>query len=82
MTTRRKFLEVTAATMMSASFGQPTFAETKNRIPYRVLGRTGEKVSAVGIGGYHLARPGLEEQESLRIVRTGLDEGIDRKSVV
>jgi predicted aldo/keto reductase-like oxidoreductase len=77
MTTRRRFLEVAAATMMSASFAQTTFAETKNRIPYRILGRTGEKVSATGIGGYHLGRPGLEAEESIRIVRSALDEGIN-----
>ena len=77
MTTRRRFLEVAAATMMSASLGEPTFAETRNRIPYRILGRTGEKVSAIGIGGYHLGRPGLEADESIRIVRSALDEGIN-----
>src|SRR3984885_9632504 len=77
MTTRRRFLEVAAATMMSASFAQATFDETKNRIPYRILGRTGEKVSATGIGGYHLGRPGLEAEESIRIVRSALDEGIN-----
>src|ERR1700733_9969179 len=77
MTTRRRFLEVAAATMMSASFGEPTFAETRNRIPHRILGRTGEKVSAIGIGGYHLGRPGLEADESIRIVRSALDEGIN-----
>jgi aryl-alcohol dehydrogenase-like predicted oxidoreductase len=63
--------------MMSASFGEPAFAETRNRIPYRILGRTGEKVSAIGIGGYHLGRPGLEADESIRIVRSALDEGIN-----
>jgi predicted aldo/keto reductase-like oxidoreductase len=77
MTTRRRFLEVAAATMMSASLGEPTFAETRNRIPYRILGRTGEKVSAIGLGGYHLGRPGLEADESIRIVRSALDEGIN-----
>jgi predicted aldo/keto reductase-like oxidoreductase len=77
MTTRRRFLEVAAATMMSASFGEPTFAETRNHIPYRILGRTGEKVSAIGIGGYHLGRQGLEADESIRIVRSALDEGIN-----
>jgi predicted aldo/keto reductase-like oxidoreductase len=77
MTTRRRFLEVAAATMMSASLGEPTFAETRNRIPYRILGRTGEKVSAIGIGGYHLGRPDLEADESIRIVRSALDEGIN-----
>jgi aryl-alcohol dehydrogenase-like predicted oxidoreductase len=63
--------------MMSASLGEPTFAETRNRIPYRILGRTGEKVSAIGIGGYHLGRPDLEADESIRIVRSALDEGIN-----
>jgi uncharacterized protein len=77
MRTRREFLEMVAASMMGASFGQSTVAETKNRIPYRVLGRTGEKVSIVGIGGYHLGRPGVESEESLRIVRTALDEGVN-----
>jgi len=39
------------------------------------LGRTGEKVSIVGLGGYHLGVP--DEPESLRIVRTALDSGIN-----
>jgi len=61
--------------MMGARLGQTALADTKGPIPLRALGRTGEKVSIVGIGGYHLAGPGLEEQESTRIVRTALDEG-------
>ena len=77
MSTRREFLEITAATAMNAGFGQTVFAETRQKIPCRTLGRTGERVSIVGIGGYHLARPGLEEQEAIRIVRTALDEGIN-----
>jgi len=43
----------------------------------RILGHTGERVSIVGIGGYHLARPGVDAEESIRIVRTGLDQGIN-----
>ena len=78
MTTRREFLEVTAATIVTAGVGQPAWtAETKNNMPYRTLGRTGEKVSMVGIGGYHLARPEVEKQESIRIVRKALDQGIN-----
>src|SRR5215471_17300494 len=78
MTTRRKFLELSAATVVAAGIGQPTWsAETKNGIPYRTLGRTGERVSMVGIGGYHLGEPQLEAQESIRIIRTALDEGIN-----
>jgi aryl-alcohol dehydrogenase-like predicted oxidoreductase len=45
-------------------------------IPYRTLGRTGERVSAIGLGGYHLGKPYLEESESIRIIRTAIDEGV------
>jgi aryl-alcohol dehydrogenase-like predicted oxidoreductase len=45
-------------------------------IPYRRLGRTGEMVSLIGVGGYHLGRQ-ADEQESIRIVRTALDNGIN-----
>ncbi len=45
-------------------------------IPRRRLGRTGETVSLVGLGGFHMARPGLSEGESVRIVRSAIDGGI------
>jgi aryl-alcohol dehydrogenase-like predicted oxidoreductase len=45
-------------------------------IPYRTLGRTGERVSAIGIGGYHLGKPYLAESESIRIIRTAIDNGL------
>ncbi|HEV8453701.1 MAG TPA: aldo/keto reductase [Gemmatimonadales bacterium] len=45
-------------------------------IPYRTLGRTGERVSAIGLGGYHLGKPYLEEAESIRIIRTAIDSGM------
>jgi uncharacterized protein len=78
MNTRRKFLKSAAATVMSAGIGQRAWAAgTKNGVPLRILGHTSEKVSIVGIGGYHLARPGVDAEESIRIVRTGLDQGIN-----
>jgi len=43
---------------------------------YRILGHTGEKVSIVGLGGYHLAVPS-DANESIRIVRTAIDNGIN-----
>ena len=43
---------------------------------YRTLGRTGERVSAIGMGGYHLAQHGLKEEESIRLVRAAIDRGI------
>jgi aryl-alcohol dehydrogenase-like predicted oxidoreductase len=46
-------------------------------IPYRELGRTGERVSAIGLGGWHLGLPNVSEQLALRIVRRAIDEGIN-----
>jgi aryl-alcohol dehydrogenase-like predicted oxidoreductase len=34
-------------------------------------------VSMIGLGGYHLVRPDLEEAESIRIVRSAIDQGIN-----
>src|SRR6266446_620633 len=75
---RRRFLEI--ATGASALAGVPSFtngAETKGQIPRRQLGRTGEMVSMVGLGGYHLVRPNVEEAESIRIVRAAIDNGLN-----
>ena len=78
MATRRRFIGIAAATVISARINNPAWAaNTKKGVPMRTLGHTGEKVSMIGIGGYHLARPGVEENESIRIVRTGLDQGIN-----
>ena len=46
-------------------------------VPRRTLGRSGERVSAVGLGGFHIGRPSLEVSESVRIIRTAIDSGID-----
>jgi aryl-alcohol dehydrogenase-like predicted oxidoreductase len=43
---------------------------------YRTLGRTGERVSAVGLGGWHIGFKSLTDQESLRLIRRAIDEGI------
>jgi predicted aldo/keto reductase-like oxidoreductase len=51
-------------------------ADTKAEVPRRTLGRTGEKVSMVGLGGYHIGSQ-KNEQESIRIIRTALDNGIN-----
>jgi aryl-alcohol dehydrogenase-like predicted oxidoreductase len=46
-------------------------------IPYRELGTTGERVSAIGLGGWHLALPHVDEALSLRITRAAVDRGIN-----
>lgn len=45
-------------------------------IPERVLGHTGERVSAIGIGGWHLGLPHVDEALAIRIVRTAIDRGV------
>jgi predicted aldo/keto reductase-like oxidoreductase len=78
MASRRKFLGFAAATILGARIDKRAWAaDTSNGVPMRTLGHTGEKVSVVGIGGYHLGRPGVDEEESIRIVRTGIDRGIN-----
>jgi predicted aldo/keto reductase-like oxidoreductase len=73
---RRDFLKKAAATTVVTSFGSQLSYGAPDSFPYRVLGHTGEKVSLIGIGGYHIGM-GSDEQESIRIIRTALDGGIN-----
>ena len=54
-------------------------AESANptSMPYRTLGRTGERVSAIGLGGWHLALKHVSEALSLRIIRSAIDHGVN-----
>ncbi|HEV3275781.1 MAG TPA: aldo/keto reductase [Terriglobia bacterium] len=83
---RRSALGVMAAGLAAA--GAPGGARAVNpggaRAPggadesgmiYRTLGKTGEKVSAIGLGGYHIGNQS-DPQESIRIIRTAIDHGI------
>jgi aryl-alcohol dehydrogenase-like predicted oxidoreductase len=81
---RRNFLKtatVAAAGSVAAAGAQSTHAsistprpESPNMI-YRELGRTGERVSAIGIGGYHLGKQENPE-DSIRLLRSAIDRGI------
>jgi predicted aldo/keto reductase-like oxidoreductase len=42
---------------------------------YRTLGRTGQRVSLLGLGGYHIGSQ-QDEQESIRIIRSAIDRGV------
>lgn len=44
---------------------------------YRTLGHTGERVSAIGIGGWHIGLPHVDEKTGIAIVRRAIDEGIN-----
>jgi aryl-alcohol dehydrogenase-like predicted oxidoreductase len=52
-------------------------AAASERIPYRTLGRTGERVSAIGLGGWHLGFDSITDEESIRIIRAAIDQGIN-----
>lgn len=80
--TRRRFLEATVGTAIAGSLAPhavahvPATADARNGVPCRTLGNTNEKVSCVGLGGYHIGMQS-DEQDSVRIIRTALDQGIN-----
>ena len=69
---RRNFLAGLAA--LSAAGGLQ--AQPSGGMIYRKLGNTGEKVSAIGLGGHHIGRP-KDENEAIRIIRSALDRGMN-----
>ncbi|HXS69892.1 MAG TPA: aldo/keto reductase, partial [Candidatus Polarisedimenticolia bacterium] len=50
-------------------------AEGTGEIPRRELGRTGEKVACIGLGGSHIGKV-EDEQESIRIMRSAIERGL------
>ena len=54
----------------------PQMTISKSEIPYRTLGRTGERVSILGLGGFHIGMQN-DEKESIKIIRTAIDNGIN-----
>ena len=47
----------------------------KGDMLYRTLGRTGEQVSLIGLGGFHVGKQ-QDEQESIALIRAAIDRGI------
>jgi uncharacterized protein len=75
---RREFIRTATAAALVASLGQKiTYAAPPGGLPYRRLGRTGEKVSLMGVGGYHIGKPVVSESTAIAIVRTALDSGVN-----
>ncbi len=66
-----------------AAVSPPTAATTggdtdfpSGPIPQRPLGKTGVKVSMVGLGGFHIGSQS-DEKESIQIIRAAIDHGIN-----
>jgi uncharacterized protein len=82
---RRDFLKTATAASVSAAI--PTLAQTGQQpatsvkrpespdMLYRELGTTGERVSAIGMGGHHIGRQ-KESTESIQLIHAGIDRGI------
>jgi predicted aldo/keto reductase-like oxidoreductase len=71
-------LRATAAAAETEAESEPDkSAETGGgEMLYRRLGRTGERVSVLGVGGFHIGLPS-DEKESTRIIRSAVDHGIN-----
>ena len=73
---RREFIKSAAIAALASSLSPHADAvDTASGMPYRTLGRTGAKVSLVGLGGHHIGRSSVSETDGIKIVRTGLDGG-------
>jgi predicted aldo/keto reductase-like oxidoreductase len=77
---RREFVKTATATAGALAAEQLlsplAHAAEGNGMIYRPLGRTGERVSAIGLGGYHIGKPSLSEQDSIQLIRQAVDRGI------
>jgi aryl-alcohol dehydrogenase-like predicted oxidoreductase len=72
---RREFVgAISLAALLSQTLGAED--ERSGDMIYRKLGRTGERVSAIGLGGYHIGVP-AGEQDSIRLIRSAVDRGIN-----
>src|SRR5258707_6180639 len=66
---RREFVGLAAASILFGQINRPALAsESKNGIPYRTLGRSREKASLIGLGGYHpRERTGQPKSDSVNL---------------
>ena len=75
-TSRREFIRASVAV---AALAEQVVAQTSSAsatgIPTRVLGRTGVRVSMIGIGGGHIGGV-KEESDGIRLIHAALDEGV------
>jgi predicted aldo/keto reductase-like oxidoreductase len=69
--------QAVAQTSTPGAAGATIGSETRQGdMIYRTMGRTGEKISAIGLGGYHIGVP-RDEQEGIRLIRSAIDRGIN-----
>jgi len=59
---------------MSASL--TTEPNASSEVPKRRLGRTGERVSLVGMGGFHIGHPYTPDNDAIKLIHAAIDRGI------
>jgi aryl-alcohol dehydrogenase-like predicted oxidoreductase len=78
-TNRRDFLKQAVAGAALAALADDVLAQTTTPsaagLPTRVLGRTGQRVSILCLGGWHIGSV-KDDAESIRLQQAALDEGI------
>ena len=80
-TSRREFFQNGAASLaalgLAGAFDDPSRPIPRNAsgIPLRPLGKTGEMVTFIGLGGFH-STMAKHEKDSLRLIQKAVDEGI------
>lgn len=68
---------VQRATFMASKAKSLAGTRTLGEMPVRELGKTGERVSILGLGGSHIGKPDLRSPEAVRIIRAALDGGMN-----
>jgi predicted aldo/keto reductase-like oxidoreductase len=74
---RRDFLKTTAAGVAASGIAASVLAQQQDSpdgVPKRPLGKTGEKVSIIGLGGWHLGA--IDESLAIRIMHEAIDGGV------
>jgi predicted aldo/keto reductase-like oxidoreductase len=77
-TTRRDFVRTSLGIVAGASFshgGVSLRAKSAAGVPTRSLGKTGEKVSILTLGGWHIGAV-KDTQEAMRIMHAAIDHGL------
>jgi predicted aldo/keto reductase-like oxidoreductase len=74
---RRQFLKTAAVSSLFSALWVRDASATIGQMQYRTLGHTGEKVSVVGVGGFHIGVSKVSEEESRHIIRTAINHGIN-----
>jgi predicted aldo/keto reductase-like oxidoreductase len=70
-------LSVTHSKTKSANFAGERWEPMTNEMPYRTLGKTGVKVSCIGLGGFHLGQSKLAEADMIKLFHSAVDRGIN-----